>query len=251
MAAAEELENLYEKRLELERVRHKNLGAEKDDMQFRLEEQIRRVKEGQKFDLEADNNLLKRANLRLKGDKAIELKKMDKMMRENALLREALDDRETSIEKLRNELKERDAVMREGYQDMQIMRRKVQDLEKHKFVLSHKAAEYQAHLAPKVEALNKLASEVAAHDRELANELKRINELNRTIVEKDRIIRSLKGEASDQKQLEHHQNSKLRLFSYDVSQVYESSAERAPGSNARSPQQKQRQEPPAGGVQGC
>ena len=44
--------------------------------------------------MQAESNLLKRANLRLKGDNAIEMKKMEKLVRENNLLRDAMEDRE-------------------------------------------------------------------------------------------------------------------------------------------------------------
>ena len=45
---------------------------------------------------------------------------------------------QTTIEKLKKELQERDAVMADNYDNIQALRRKVQDLEKHKFVLGYK-----------------------------------------------------------------------------------------------------------------
>lgn len=44
--------------------------------------------------LRIDNHLLKRSNLRLKGDLAIEKKKMERMLRDNTTLREGMSDQQ-------------------------------------------------------------------------------------------------------------------------------------------------------------
>ena len=44
--------------------------------------------------LRIDNHLLKRSNLRLKGDLAIERKKMDRLLRDNTILREGMTDQQ-------------------------------------------------------------------------------------------------------------------------------------------------------------
>ena len=82
--------------------------------------------------LRIDNHLLKRSNLRLKGDLAIEKKKMERLVRDNTTLREGMMDQQETIRKLRQELEERDAVMSENYNTIQHLRGKIQDLEKYK-----------------------------------------------------------------------------------------------------------------------
>lgn len=194
MNAAEELERMFDKRLELESLKFKQLQAAKDDQQFRLEERMARMRDKhaeevrlleaeharrveaveqqlqeamtgtshlehfhneyavqaeldmdenrermqQRFDdagkvaetreakLRADNNLLKRTVLRLKGDKAIEMKRMEKMVTDNNVLREGLAEQRMTITKLRQELDERDSVMADNYTTIQMLRRNIQ-----------------------------------------------------------------------------------------------------------------------------
>jgi len=52
MAAAEELESLYEKRLAVEAERFKHLKGAKDDLQYKSEEAIERLKESHRQDIQ-------------------------------------------------------------------------------------------------------------------------------------------------------------------------------------------------------
>uniref|UniRef100_A0A7R9VL67 Cilia- and flagella-associated protein 57 n=1 Tax=Chlamydomonas euryale TaxID=1486919 RepID=A0A7R9VL67_9CHLO len=291
MTAAEELEGLYEQRLQLEHAKLVKMAAAMDDLQFRMEEQLARQRdahqlevqqvvaryearleeaeallrsvksEAQLFEvfhteyaeqteadldeqtdrleeravaaakvaearegrLKADNNLLKRTCLRLKGDKAIEAKKMERLVSDNNVLRDALNDQQITIGKLRNELEERDEVMGDNYATIQMLRRQGQDLEKHKFVLGHKAEAYQARLVPKQQEAERLAAELAAHDKELVSELQRNGELKRSLVERESAVRSLKNEIADVKMRMRHQGEQLRLFSVDLMQTWNES----------------------------
>ena len=51
MAAAEELESLYEKRLKLEAARVNQMASTRDDVQFRSEETVARLRESHKADM--------------------------------------------------------------------------------------------------------------------------------------------------------------------------------------------------------
>ena len=51
MAAAEELESLYEKRLKVEAEKMKQLAGAKDDLQFKSEETVSKMKESHREDL--------------------------------------------------------------------------------------------------------------------------------------------------------------------------------------------------------
>lgn len=63
---------------------------------------------------------------------AIDAKKMEKLVNDNGGLRDALADQQITIRKLRGELEERDTVMGDNYETIQMLRRQGQDLEKHK-----------------------------------------------------------------------------------------------------------------------
>ena len=52
MAAAEELESLYEQRLQVETERLKHLKGAKDDLEFKTEETIERLKKSHKQDMQ-------------------------------------------------------------------------------------------------------------------------------------------------------------------------------------------------------
>lgn len=76
--------------------------------------------------------------LSIAADKTIDMKRMDKLTADNAGLRELTEDKQLTIIKLEKELEERDAVNADNYVTIQQLRRKVQELEKHKYVLSYK-----------------------------------------------------------------------------------------------------------------
>jgi|LauGreSuBDMM15SN_2_FD.fasta_scaffold484437_1 predicted RNase H-like nuclease (RuvC/YqgF family) len=75
-----------------------------------------------------------------------------------------------------------------------MLRTRIQDLEKFKYVLGYKVEAYQAELLPKTEEAARLAQELAVHDKELASELMHIKELRKELGDRDRSIRSLKTE---------------------------------------------------------
>ncbi|GLC77526.1 WD repeat-containing protein 49 [Pleodorina starrii] len=260
MSAAEELEALYEKRLLVEMERVKVMAAARDDMRYRGEEEVRRLRalheremdeqrsayeaqlaalearmaeagearqeqdrffseyvkqaeedfedhsdrinkkvhvlaeaaEGREQKLKADNNILKRTNLRLKADKTIDMKRMDKLTTDNAQLREQTEDLRITIAKLTKELEERDAVNADNYVTIQQLRRKVQELEKHKYVLSYKAESYSKNLEPQQEEISRLQEALEGHGRELLSQANRAQILTRHVAEKDAALRTAK-----------------------------------------------------------
>ena len=56
-----------------------------------------RAAESREERLKIDNHLLKRSNRRLKGDLAIEKKKMERMLKDNTTLREGMADQQVRI----------------------------------------------------------------------------------------------------------------------------------------------------------
>lgn len=96
-------------------------------------------------------------------------------------------------------------------------------------MLGYKASTYEARLQPTVQEAERLASELNAHDKELVSELKRINELTRTVAEKERLIKSMKVEIQDIKLAMKHQGDMLKTFSFDVTQVVNASDDRGSG----------------------
>ena len=71
--------------------------ADFDENADRLEKRLddaSRAAETREERLRIDNHLLKRSNLRLKGDLAIEKKKMERMLKDNTALREGMVDQQ-------------------------------------------------------------------------------------------------------------------------------------------------------------
>lgn len=88
--------------------------------------------------LRAEANILLRSNNRLKGEKAADAARITALQQQHAGLQQQLADAGAVADKLRAELRERDGVITDNYATMQGLRRRVQELETHKFVLTHK-----------------------------------------------------------------------------------------------------------------
>lgn len=88
--------------------------------------------------LKAESNILLRSNSRLKADQAASAAKVDGLTKEVAALKQQLLDAAAVADKLRGELAERDGVIGDNYATLQGLRRRVQELETHKFVLGYK-----------------------------------------------------------------------------------------------------------------
>ncbi|KAG2439922.1 hypothetical protein HXX76_004041 [Chlamydomonas incerta] len=184
--------------------------------------------------LKADNNILKRTNLRLKADKTIDLKKMDKLTTDNTALREQAEELKLTIAKLTKELEERDAVNADNYATIQQLRRKVQDLEKHKFVLSYKAETYAKALEPQEKEVSRLQSELEGHDRELLGHMSKMQVLSRHVAEKDTALRTLKSELGALKSKAGQMEAAINAFSQDLYEAMQQPDDRGPrGKSAR------------------
>lgn len=129
---------------------------------------------------------------------------------------------------MNEEVKERDAVMADNFSTIQVLRRRVQDLEQYKFVLGYKAEAYQAQLKPKIEEVDRLNKSLQNHDKELINSAQSVSNLSNQIKERARQVASLKSEIQDLKIANKHQKDKLNVFSSDVHAVMNASAERPP-----------------------
>lgn len=67
-----------------------------------------------------------------------------------------IEDLEKLVTKLKVEVAERDTVISSNYDGIQNLRRKIQELEKHKFVLGYRAESYQKELQPMQKENNSL-----------------------------------------------------------------------------------------------
>ncbi|GIL58742.1 hypothetical protein Vafri_13730, partial [Volvox africanus] len=284
MSAAEELEALYEKRLQVEMERVKVMAASRDDIRYKGEEEVKRLKaahakelqelrnyyqaqmdsletkmseasderaeqdrffteyvkqaeedfedhserinkkvhvlteaaEVREQRLKADNNILKRTNLRLKADKTIDMKRMDKLATDNAALREQTEDLRLTIDKLKRELEERDAVNADNYVTIQQLRRKVQELEKHKYVLSYKAETYSKNMEPQREEIARLQEALEGHGKELLIQANRTQVLSRHVAEKDAALRTAKTSLAEFKRRCEHQDAAITCFAQEL-----------------------------------
>ncbi|KAJ9531627.1 hypothetical protein QJQ45_021772 [Haematococcus lacustris] len=296
MASIDELEALFDRRMEVEAEKLCHAQAQSQDMQFKLEEAMRRQREQHKLEIErqatehlqqlntlkaqlaeeaimrqqddmlhdeyalqaevdfeeasdrmantmgkamaeaesrenrlkTDLSIMKRANLRLKGEKAMDTKKADRLIKDNTTLKDQVADLQLTIEKLHNEVKERALVMAESHALLATLRRKVADLEKHKFVLEHKTEALVAELQPRKAEVRQLAGAIEGQQTELLHTVDKVGKLTRVIEEKESFIRSLKSELNTAKLRVMHQEGLLRIFSSDVAQVF--NASELPGS---------------------
>lgn len=94
--------------------------------------------------MRAEANILSRANERLKAEKATDAARVAALQQELKALQQQLVDAGTAAGKLRSELGERDGVIGDNYVTMQGLRRRVQELETHKFVLTYKVQVWAA-----------------------------------------------------------------------------------------------------------
>jgi hypothetical protein len=88
--------------------------------------------------LRAEVNILGRGNERLKAQKAADEARAAALQQEVQALQQQLADAGVVADKLRAELGERDGVISDNYTTLQGLRRRVQELEAHKFVLTYK-----------------------------------------------------------------------------------------------------------------
>lgn len=88
--------------------------------------------------LRAEANILSRSNERLKAEKTADAARMAALQQEVKALQQQLADAGAVADKLRAEIGERDGVIGDNYGTMQGLRRRVQELETHKFVLTYK-----------------------------------------------------------------------------------------------------------------
>lgn len=90
--------------------------------------------------LRAEANILSRANGKLKAEKAADAARVAALQQELSGLQQQLAAAGSVADKLRAELAERDGVISDNYVTMQGLRRRVQELETHKFVLTYKVS---------------------------------------------------------------------------------------------------------------
>lgn len=90
--------------------------------------------------LKAEINILLRSNSRLKADKAADTAHMEALASQLSGLRQQLGEAAAVADKLRGELTERDGVIGDNSASLQGLRRRVQELETHKFVLGYKVS---------------------------------------------------------------------------------------------------------------
>ena len=76
-----------------------------------------------------------------------------------------------------------------NYSTIQALRSRVQELEKHKYVLGYKAEKYQERLQPTVDQIENLTDRLNSQDQGIVEDLCRSGNLRRRILDKDDMIR--------------------------------------------------------------
>ncbi|GMH32503.1 hypothetical protein BSKO_00337 [Bryopsis sp. KO-2023] len=230
LAAAEELEDLYEKRLKLEIEKIKRVQASKDDMQFALEEKMRKVVEEQEEDKERIEQCFQ-DRLDMEDGKLDDLRKEKSEMERffNEVLIQTEVDLEDYSDKMAEKIVQNDIQAKDRESKLKALRKKVQELEKHKYVLGHKAKNYQEALEPKAEQIRDLSDRMKLQDEKFVAEMEQARDLHRMVVEKDSFIKSLKFEIIDLKEQIAVREHKLKNISYDLVSVMGKPDERVRG----------------------
>eukprot|EP00775_Hariotina_reticulata_P011301 gene11301-11451_t len=184
--------------------------------------------------LKAEINILLRSNNKLKAEKAADTQRMNELGRSAAGLQQQLMDAAAVADKLRAELAERDGVITDNYSTIQGLRRRVQELETHKFVLTYKAEAAAAELQPKEEQLLSLQGTLQGQDQELLAARSSLLAAQRGVDEKSHAIATLKKEHWEAKQRITKQAALLDAVAHDVFNVLQQPDERrAGGQSAR------------------
>lgn len=232
---AERLEAASEVQESLERYYNEMLDQTEADMEEQSDRAEGRLVQAQKdagsveMKLKAENNLLKRDNARLRSEKEQEMEAAKKHSAAVAALQAQIDEHKKTIEKLKVEIVERDNVIGDNYHTLQGLRRKIQDLEKHKFVLTYKAESYQKELEPHTAEVVKLRKQLASQDKEVVAELAHMREVSQSLAEKEAYIKGLKSEMAELKRTSNKQAALLSSISDDLFQVMSASDDRPPG----------------------
>eukprot|EP00803_Ostreobium_quekettii_P003392 evm.model.scf_890.5 EVM.evm.TU.scf_890.5 scf_890:16944-24893(-) len=211
----EEMSRSYNERLDEEEGKCEALESEKRDLgsyynevllqtEVDLEDNAKRMSlkivETREASLERESKLkveasiVKRHALRLKEEKVRDARELKALNKQVKRMQETIDDQNITIKKLTDEIKERDEVISSNYQTIQVLRRRVQELEKHRFVFEHKAETYQEKLEPAVSEVRELKQTLHSRDQGTSDELARITGLQRRIIDKDGMIKTLKDE---------------------------------------------------------
>ncbi|KAL3160819.1 WD repeat-containing protein 49 [Trebouxia sp. C0009 RCD-2024] len=261
-AATEQLEAAYDTRFAVERERVRLLEQQKDDMQFSLEEKVRKVdaahskilqdtlaaydqklveaeqkysgvmdsmqqaaaeyrevlsqydlefeekgqqmsdklqkmKEAAEFrevKLKGKNHILKTGHYRLKNELKSDHKKVEQLHEQVLSLESKCQDFQVNITALREEISERESVIAQNYTTIQLLRRRLADMEKHKFVLGYRTQELEQELEPKEEQIENLNQQLQEQDGELVEELARASVLSRGLGDQQMRIKSMKLE---------------------------------------------------------
>uniref|UniRef100_A0A383W626 Uncharacterized protein n=1 Tax=Tetradesmus obliquus TaxID=3088 RepID=A0A383W626_TETOB len=179
--------------------------------------------------LKAEINVLLRSNGRLKADKAADAAQIDALASQLSGLKQQLAEAAAVADKLRGELAERDGVIGDNYASLQGLRRRVQELETHKFVLGCKAEAAASQLQPKEEQLAEMHQTLDAQGRELLAARSALLAAQRVLSEKSAAVAAAKQELWEAKQTMTRQAGQLEAVAHDIFQVLQQPDERIPG----------------------
>ncbi|KAK9816472.1 hypothetical protein WJX72_000711 [[Myrmecia] bisecta] len=157
----------------------------------------REAAETREVKLKGKNHILKTGHYRLKNEKKADIKALTELQEKCAALETRVQDYELTVTAMRADIAEREDVIGQNYQTIQQLRRRVGDLEKHKFVLGYRSQELQQELEPKDAEILQLSGQLQQHDEELVEEVKRAEILQRAIEARDLRISALKKDAEN------------------------------------------------------
>ncbi|DBB08551.1 TPA: WD repeat-containing protein 49 [Trebouxia sp. C0006] len=160
-----------------------------------MSDKLQKLKEAADFrevKLKGKNHILKTGHYRLKNELKSDHKKVEQLQEQLLSLESKCKDFQVNILALREEISERDTVIAQNYTTIQLLRRRLADMEKHKFVLGYRTQELEQELEPKEEQIENLNQQLQEQDGELVEELKRASVLTRGMSDQTMRIKSMK-----------------------------------------------------------
>ncbi|DBA85209.1 TPA: WD repeat-containing protein 49 [Trebouxia sp. C0005] len=168
-----------------------------------MSDKLQKLKEAAEFrevKLKGKNHILKTGHYRLKNELKSDHKKVEQLQEQLLSLESKCKDFQVNISALREEISERDTVIAQNYTTIQLLRRRLADMEKHKFVLGYRTQELEQELEPKEEQIENLNQQLQEQDGELVEELKRASVLTRGMSDQTMRIKSMKLENKELRQ---------------------------------------------------
>eukprot|EP00884_Botryococcus_braunii_P019952 jgi/Botrbrau1/6640/Bobra.104_2s0027.1 len=119
------------------------------------------------MELKGRSHLLKTAAIRLRNKEADDERRISLLEATKVDFESKVKESHAQVDHMREQIRERENVISQNYESIQLLRRRVADLEKHKFVLTYRTQELEGELEPKEELVQDLSRQMEVCDQEV------------------------------------------------------------------------------------